>query len=57
MPEFELTTAWKRYEQSGVLAPSINRYHQFGIRVYGQGTVWVDALQVEKGAAPTEFDP
>lgn len=57
MPEFELTTAWARYEQSGVLAPSINRYHQFGIRVYGKGTVWVDALQVEKGAAPTEFDP
>ncbi len=56
-PEFELTTDWRRYQQSGVLPPGLDRHHQFGVKVYGEGPVWIDAVQVEVGAAPTAFEP
>ncbi len=57
MPEFKLTTDWQRYTHTGVITPSISPYHLFGVRVLGEGKVWVDALQVEPGAEPTDFEP
>jgi hypothetical protein len=58
MPEFVLTKEWKRYTRAGLFKPAeFGPYHQFGIYLFGEGTVWIDGLQVERGTEPTEFDP
>lgn len=56
-PEFQLTREWRRYSHAGMITPMISPYHVFGLRVLGEGAVWVDAIQVEPGAEPTEFEP
>ncbi len=56
-PEFQLTREWRRYSHTGMLTPMISPYHVFGLRVLGEGAVWVDAIQIEPGAEPTDFEP
>ena len=55
--EINLTTSWKRYYISGIIPAKVNRYNKFGLWIYGEGTVWADAVQVEEGEEPTEFEP
>jgi len=55
-----LTKAWQRYSASGDVAVELGRYNMFGIIVTGPAdgfTVWVDALQFEPGAEPTDYEP
>jgi len=48
-------TAWQRYAVSGTIPPEFSDYNVFGLCNYGN--VWVDAVQVEQGTEPTEFEP
>ena len=51
-----LTTEWKRYHVVGVMPAKVNGYNDFSIRVRGEGAVWIDAIQIEKGAEATTFE-
>jgi len=56
--QFELSTEWRRYSETFTIQPGTGKGdHMDGVRVYGEGTAWVDAMQYEKGDAPTEFEP
>lgn len=48
---------WTRYSVSGVIPARLSPYNMFGIVVYGEGTVWADALQVERGEQATPYEP
>ncbi len=48
-PIFRLSTHWQRYH---CLAPAVS----LSLFTYGDGTVWADALQVERGSVPTEYE-
>jgi len=52
-----LTTAWQRYTVTAIVPPGVPEYNKFSVFVLGEGTVWVDAMQLEKGAVPTDFEP
>jgi len=56
---FTLTTKWRRYSEVGVLPGGLGRYHSIGVDVLkaNNATVWIDALQLEKGEQPTAFEP
>ena len=65
---FELTTEWQRYSIKGIITPDIgNDTHCYVIAgVLGRepeesiqpgDVVWFDALQFERGGAPTEYEP
>ncbi len=58
--EFTLTTKWERYWEKGTLPPGLPDWHSLAVVVQGgqdPATVWVDAIQFEKGAEPTEYEP
>lgn len=58
--EFTLTTKWERYWEKGVLPPGLPDWHSLAVVVQGgqdPATVWVDAIQFEQGAEPTEYEP
>ncbi len=59
-----LDTEWKRYHKVGEIGPgnavAWQNTFQINIRPPKPGescTVWIDALQVEQGTAPTEYEP
>lgn len=51
------TREWQRCHLTGIIPPGLNPLNQFILSVSGTGTVWLDAIQFEKGSAPTEFEP
>ena len=56
--EVTLTTRWQRYWTTGTVAAHCPRNH-FTIQIlpgFPQCTVWADAVQVEQGLEPTEFE-
>ena len=55
--EFTLTTEWQRYSEATVVPPGLDEYTWIGVCVRGEGAVWMDALQFEKGREPTTFEP
>ena len=57
--EFTLTKKWQRYSEKGKLPTGLPTWHSIGVRVPGgqAGTVFIDALQFEKGQEPTEYEP
>ncbi len=62
LKEFTLTTRWERYYIPGTLDPKTNvmsKYNTivFSIQSPGEDDVWIDALQLEKGNVPTDFEP
>jgi hypothetical protein len=57
--EFTLTTEWQAYSEVGSLIPGLPSWHSVGVEILGgqDGTVFVDALQFEKGTELTEYEP
>ncbi len=54
-PELKLTKQWKRY--SFVLkTPKHSTKSGLALCFNGKGTVWIDAIQLEKGDTPTAFE-
>jgi len=54
----KLTTSWKRYYTVGTVPVGGKRYNHILIRTGREPcTIWVDAVQVEKGEQPTAFEP
>ncbi len=53
-----VSTNWQRVAVTGAIPPGLSPYHQF---VFFAGTddstVWFDAVQLEKGDTPTDFEP
>lgn len=47
---------WRRYSVSGAIPPRVASYNTFRVLFWGEGTVWADAVQVEKGEKPTPFE-
>jgi len=57
--KFKLTTGWRRYTARLAAAPTADRlsqYNAFRIHVPRGETIWLDALQLECGESPTEFE-
>lgn len=53
---FALTKGWQRYSLGGMLQVTRRRVRSVSVVPVGEGTtVWVDAMQFEAGAQPTEF--
>jgi len=53
---FALTKTWQRYSMGGMLQVERRRHKTLSVVPVGHGTtVWLDALQFETGAKPTEF--
>jgi hypothetical protein len=51
-----LTTNWQRHVISGTIPPGLGYNH--GVRLFAtRGTVWADAMQLEKGTEATEYEP
>ena len=57
--DFTLTTEWKRYSEVGTLIPGLPKWHSVGVLVPAdqEATVYVDAMQFEKGQELTDYDP
>ena len=57
--DFTLTTEWQRYSETGTLPTGLPNWHSVGVLVHGnqEGTVYIDALQFEKGARATPYEP
>ena len=57
--DFTLTTKWQRYSEKGTLIPGLPSWHSVGVLVHGrqEATVYIDALQFEKGTELTEYEP
>ncbi len=53
---FKLTKEWRRYSTTIVVPPRAIQYSLFGIGMRGQGTMYVDAVQMEQGGKPTAFE-
>lgn len=54
-----LSTEWKRYSltfRPKTLKSTKIRTYSIGLAFLSAGTVWIDALQLEKGTAPTEYN-
>ena len=56
-PKVKLTTKWKRYYIKGSVPFHSYDNPLWGVRTDDVGTMWVDALQLERGSEPTEFEP
>lgn len=56
-PAIPLSDTWQRHSITTVVQPRRRPYNVYGLVVYGEGTVWVDGVQVEKGEKATELDP
>ena len=57
-----VSTEWKRYSQKVTVPAKVSNHNCFYIRVgelYKKqaATVWIDAIQFERGDTPTEFEP
>jgi len=53
-----ISTNWQRLAVSGKIPPGADGYHQFYFCAgTDDSTVWFDAVQLEKGDMPTEFEP
>ncbi len=48
---------WRRYHMVGIIPPGLGELNGFIISARGADKVWLDAIQFEKGSAPTEFEP
>ncbi|MGI6087560.1 MAG: sugar-binding protein [Kiritimatiellia bacterium] len=53
----KVTKEWQRYSVTGPIPANVYRKCGLEFQLRGYGTVWVDAMQLEKGSAPTEFEP
>ena len=42
-----------------LIPAAVGRYHSVGVELVAgnHATVWIDALQLEEGERPTEFEP
>jgi len=57
-PRICLTTNWQRYVISGNMPPGLGDNHNNGVRFFAvKGTVWIDAMQLEKGTEATKYEP
>ena len=53
-----LTTSWKHYSTVATVPVGGKRYNHIIVRTSREPcTIWVDAVQVEKGEKPTAFEP
>jgi len=60
-----LTTEWRRYYRTCEIGPGSTAAYMNSFAIWVRPpegtddgcTVWVDAIQVEPGAKPTEYDP
>jgi len=52
----KISREWKRYAITGPVPANADNYLWVGVQIYEYGTVWLDAMQVEKGVKPTEFE-
>jgi len=51
-----LTTSWQRYWVSGIIPAGLGYSHN--LRIFcDKGTIWIDAMQLEKGTEPTVYEP
>ncbi len=50
-----LSTSWERKEVTFSIPANFSLYNNFYIWVIDDGTVWVDAIQVEQGSSATAF--
>jgi|GEM_PF-1406903 len=55
--DFSVTRDWRRYQFSGIIPPHVSQYSTFGLYLKSEGTVWVDAVQVEAGDHAAEYEP
>ena len=53
----DLSREWKRYAVTGPVPADVYRKCGFEFQLRGYGTIWVDAMQMEKGDTPTVFEP
>lgn len=53
----KLTTEWKRYHVKGVVPVKSADNPLWGVRTDMVGTFWADAIQLERGSEPTDFEP
>ncbi len=52
-----LTTEWQRYCVTGTVPVQASDNPLWGVRTDDIGTMWVDAMQLERGTSPTDFEP
>ncbi len=52
----KITREWKRYRVPVIMPANAPRHNGYGLSVIN-GPVWIDAVQFEQGAEPTEFEP
>ncbi len=52
----KVTKEWKRYWTSGVLPAKCHKYSHINLELLDEGTIWVDAIQLEQGDEPTTFE-
>ena len=57
--EFTLSTKWQRFSERGTLIPGLPTWHSVGVEILANqdATVFVDAVQFEKGTELTEYEP
>ncbi len=53
----KVTREWQRYTVTGPIPAHVSRHCGLELQLRGHGAVWVDAMQLEQGSAPTEFEP
>jgi len=52
-----LTTSWKRHSITGAIPAKVDDgSSMFEVRLMKPGVMWIDGLQLERGAAPTEYE-
>lgn len=53
----KLTTDWQRYSITGVIPAAYDESSGFfELRLYSEGTMWADGMQLELGDQPTAYD-
>ena len=53
----KLTSSWQRYSITGVMPAKVDEgSSMFEIRLMESGTMWIDGLQLERGAEATEYE-
>ncbi len=53
----KLTGEWQRLSLRGIIPSGLPEYNWFMFHVSGNGEAYVDAVQLERGSQPTEFEP
>jgi len=51
----KISREWQRYSVTGPIPANVSEL-KFELQVRGYGTVWLDAVQLEKGDKPTDFE-